>query len=359
MSKKTTKISIGLCLGLILGFQELNASALSASDFNILDGLAGLRPDLLLKITREIKDPRDKQNFWGMCTSTSWLSENLLFEEAEKGNTDALNKIKSRTPDETGRSPIHYASQKGYLSVLKFLLDNGADVNQKITADLVASPYDDDKGMTPLYFASFNNKLAVVEELIARGADVNFATKARVTPLYAASMQGHLSVVELLINHGTDVDYLDKKGRASLHFAAENGHLSVVELLINHGADVNLAAGDSGVLEHMFFARCGELIASIGAGEGMESNTLAQVVFGIDCQNQNVQRINLLCAVYEYSIDIGARVEILGIVPFITLAFAYIHTPCAHVGDRSCFFQPDAEGIDAVAARTGYIFVFV
>ena len=259
MSKKTTKISIGLCLGLILGFQELNASALSASDFNILDGLAGLRPDLLLKITREIKDPRDKQNFWGMCTSTSWLSENLLFEEAEKGNTDALNKIKSRTPDETGRSPIHYASQKGYLSVLKFLLDNGADVNQKITADLVASPYDDDKGMTPLYFASFNNKLAVVEELIARGADVNFATKARVTPLYAASMQGHLSVVELLINHGTDVDYLDKKGRASLHFAAENGHLSVVELLINHGADVNLAAGDSGLRPLHFAAKNGHL----------------------------------------------------------------------------------------------------
>ncbi|KAH8408171.1 hypothetical protein KR222_006143 [Zaprionus bogoriensis] len=64
-----------------------------------------------------------------------------------------------------GRYPIHYAADFGQLSVLKFLIKLGADVNNK-----------DKHGITPLLAAVWEGHTNCVEYLLEKGADRNGTT---------------------------------------------------------------------------------------------------------------------------------------------------------------------------------------
>jgi len=58
-----------------------------------------------------------------------------------------------------GVSAMHASSRAGYLSIVKVLLDAGADINIK-----------DNKGKTPLVYARKNNRYEMEKYLIENGA---------------------------------------------------------------------------------------------------------------------------------------------------------------------------------------------
>eukprot|EP00794_Sanderia_malayensis_P018196 gene18196-20012_t len=62
-----------------------------------------------------------------------------------------------------GRMPIHFAADYGQLEVLKFLVDQGADINLK-----------DDHGITPLLAAIFEEHASCVKYLLSKGARKDF-----------------------------------------------------------------------------------------------------------------------------------------------------------------------------------------
>jgi len=102
----------------------------------------------------------------------------------------------------------------------------------------------------PLVYAIDHSPLSLVRELLDAGADPNSGSGDGFPPLYAAltsatptpgAMVRHdlPELVELLIRHGADVGQRGFNDYTPLHLAAAQGDLAMVELLLRHGADPN------------------------------------------------------------------------------------------------------------------------
>ena len=87
---------------------------------------------------------------------------------------------------------IHQAAEAGNITVVKYHLDAGADVNAK----------DDKFGLTPLHYAAFNDHKEIAELLIGGGAEVNANDDRGATPLDAAIMGKRTETADLLRKHG-------------------------------------------------------------------------------------------------------------------------------------------------------------
>ncbi len=139
--------------------------------------------------------------------------------------------------DLDGNSCLHRAVSKGNIEIIKFLLENKADVGAK-------NNYFD--GETALYIAIKEKKsIEIIKLLIAKGADVN--TKGGQYGYTLLSMAlGHpdyINVMQLLIKNGADVN-LTNGGWTPLHIAAGDGLTDAVELLIQNGARINIWTTD-------------------------------------------------------------------------------------------------------------------
>lgn len=98
------------------------------------------------------------------------------------------------------------ASDQGQTSVIKDLLDKGADLNERGVCG--ARDSGGDIGVTPLYCAAHGGHLEAVKLLVSKGADVNAVGMAfHRTPLMATAYAHHAGIAEFLIENGADVDY--------------------------------------------------------------------------------------------------------------------------------------------------------
>ena len=130
---------------------------------------------------------------------------------------------------------LYIAAQKGHETVLRALIELGADVNKAR-----------DNGVMPLFLAAQNGHEAIVRVLIELGADVNQARDDGGTPLLMAAHQGHKAIVRALIQAGADFNEATDVGWTPMYVAAEKGHEAVVRALIEAGADVNKATDNGG-----------------------------------------------------------------------------------------------------------------
>jgi ankyrin repeat protein len=112
--------------------------------------------------------------------------------------------------DVFSRTPMHYASARGRLDVIKVLLDKGVDIN--IGNGVIG---------TPLHSA-FNpfrseTQLKTAEFLLKNGADINATSSNGWTPLHQiAKAFCECEWVKFLIEHGADVNKPDKNGETPL-----------------------------------------------------------------------------------------------------------------------------------------------
>jgi len=128
---------------------------------------------------------------------------------------------------------LFLASCYNNLDILRFLHENGAELNQE-----------DNGKITPLHRAAQYGHHGVVEYLVNQKAEINAKDNDNQTPLHLAAENGHLSVVEYLVNQKADINAKTQKESTPLHLAASKGHLSVVEYLINQKADINAKNSD-------------------------------------------------------------------------------------------------------------------
>ncbi|XP_062927753.1 poly [ADP-ribose] polymerase tankyrase-2 isoform X4 [Mobula hypostoma] len=222
-------------------------------------------------------------------------TDRQLLEAAKTGDLDVVKKLCTlqnvNCRDVEGRqsTPLHFAAGYNRVSVVEYLLENGADVHAK-----------DKGGLVPLHNACSYGHYEVAELLVKHGAVVNVADLWKFTPLHEAAAKGKYEICKLLLIHGADptkknrdgntaldlikdgdtdiqdllsgdaalldaakkgcmarvkklciienVNCRDTQGRHStpLHLAAGYNNLEVAEYLLQHGADVN--AQDKGGL---------------------------------------------------------------------------------------------------------------
>ena len=163
-------------------------------------------------------------------------------------------------------TPLCAALHKGHLDIALFLLEHGADGEQRGTA-----------GQNGLYIASSHGYTEIVRTLIDRGADLNAVCRdwdewllgrnwsidyLQWTPLHVASFKGRLEVARVLLEYGANVDHPDNLGRIPLHIASRGPCDDLVRLLLDHGANPSaLDSGNETALHHAAYS--GELGAVI------------------------------------------------------------------------------------------------
>ena len=154
------------------------------------------------------------------------------------GHLDVVKYLVSQGADvneaKNGWTPLHRAAARGHLDVVKYLVSQGADVNAK-----------NNDGGTPFFMAAVHGHLDVVKYLVSQGADVNTEYNGGETLLFLPANKGFLDIVKYLVSQGADVNAEDNDGRTPLHWAAYNGELDIVKYLVSQGVDVN-AEDDAG-----------------------------------------------------------------------------------------------------------------
>ena len=93
--------------------------------------------------------------------------------------------------NEAGRTALILATERGYIEIVKLLLDKGVDVNTRYNA-----------GQTALMIASYQGYIEIVRALIAKGADVNARDFLGDTPTTLAAEKNHEEVYRFLISKG-------------------------------------------------------------------------------------------------------------------------------------------------------------
>lgn len=164
-----------------------------------------------------------------MCSPLYLAAADSKIDEMQ-GHRLPIHVALSSNAEDTGIGASHEVIAPNRLDVVRYLVENGADINAPTK-----------NGNTPLYIAAGSNHLDIVKYLASEGADVDARTRFHVTALYIATHKGLTEVVKYLIDQNAEVNPVDIFGTPPLYYAAEIGALDCVKCLVERGALVNLA----------------------------------------------------------------------------------------------------------------------
>ncbi len=151
--------------------------------------------------------------------------QNIITDVSSKGLINAANRF--------GSNALMVACGKGYVDVVKLLIDYGANINSQNNA-----------GKTPFEFAlSIKNKdlrKNVINELISKpDFDVNNKNKFGLTPLIlAVGLPQNIEIVKNLLKLNPNICAKDNNGVTALQWAVYLNNLPAIRILVKAGSDI-------------------------------------------------------------------------------------------------------------------------
>ncbi len=160
----------------------------------------------------------------------------VLNDLARAGKADSvrrqLQQGRSRdllnTMGNNGFYPIHEAASSGHVDVIHELLDFDCDI------DVRTGGFDEER--TPLMLAAKKGHSTVVRCLLDAGAEINALDEEKHTALSLAAQHGREDAVQVLLEFGADM------GSSGLHparIAVYQGHAEILELFLQQGISPN------------------------------------------------------------------------------------------------------------------------
>ncbi|KAK0613559.1 ankyrin repeat-containing domain protein [Immersiella caudata] len=169
-----------------------------------------------------------------------------FWSAAQNGNADVVHLLLGAgakmdvAPYTKKLQPIHVASLRGHLEVVRLLLDSGVSPTPE------ADSFDDSEP-SPFLLACTTDNVELARLFLDRGVDIvnTTAFQSNKGALHFAAHGGHVRVGQFLLDNKCDVDareaeaHVDsekKDGATALWIAAQQGHSKVVKRLLAAGA---------------------------------------------------------------------------------------------------------------------------
>jgi len=182
-----------------------------------------------------------------------------LMVAAAAGHADAVRELLKHDDridlaSAYGWTPLNLAANHGHEAVVEFLLECGAEYDiftavARGDSARIETLVREDKTLleaevgieTPLVWAAEHNKPEVLKWLLDQGADINFHNDWDGSVLSVAAWSGHTEIVKLLLDAGADTELGAGKDAygTPLHHACWQGNLELVRLLLDRGAQIN------------------------------------------------------------------------------------------------------------------------
>lgn len=148
-----------------------------------------------------------------------------------------IDKIKNDAFGKYGRGLIHHSIIYNKLDFVKYLLDQGSDINLRIKDEIKYEYFKFHIGMTPLLFALNYRRPKIVEYLIKHGADINARSDTKENAFVISTRRCLLNEMKYFIKKGADYNEIFPKFGTAFFYAVRGKCLTAIEYLKSIGAN--------------------------------------------------------------------------------------------------------------------------
>ena len=152
-------------------------------------------------------------------SASGGIFENELIKSCEQGDSFQTRWLAVRGVDPhapfkngpySGFTATHVATINGHIDVVKILLSCGASIEEETASEC----------RRPLHLAALTGQVSMARFLIREGAQIDATAEYGMQPIHDASWSGSVEIFDALAEAGAAVDCLDSFGHQPLHWAA-------------------------------------------------------------------------------------------------------------------------------------------
>jgi len=116
---------------------------------------------------------------------------------------------------------LRLAVEKGDLHTIKKIIEKDFKSHQNLI-DLNTKSQDQ---WTLLHIATSEGNYSIVKYLLEKGADPNIQSANQRTALHISCMRGHLSIVNICLQNKANINMTDMDGNTAVHLCSEFGKI--------------------------------------------------------------------------------------------------------------------------------------